>query len=155
MEEKDILEDSELIKKLCKPGEKFFDRMSGLTRDDILRLRDSNTRFNKLIEDLTDLIYGHPDKLWATHPQYPGISCSKYGRFSIADTTKYEMRWNDGVPMLHFKNSRRQDVPGALIILQCFAECPGPLNQYTVHYMDGDPTNVKFSNLGWYRKYVT
>lgn len=151
----ELLDDSVLLKKLCKSGEKFFDRISKLTRDDIYRLRSINPRFNKLIEDLTDLIYGHPDKLWATHPQYSGIKCSKYGQIDITENAKYEIRYNDGVPYLHFRNSRRADVPGALIILQCFVECPGPLNQYTIHYMDNDPTNVKFSNLGWYRKFVT
>ena len=134
--------------------EKAIDLLSNLSQTAVMELRDENSRFNKNVEELTQLISGSPDKLWAQHPEYSFITCSKNGDIKLSPNANCEIRYNDNVPFLHYLRSRKPDVLGAIIILQCFVECPGSLSEYTVHYKDGDPSNLKFANLGWARKYV-
>lgn len=145
--------DEEIIKKSVKKLEKLLDILGDMKQEEIIRLRKDNARFNRAVEALCEIL-GCSNPFWKMHPQYPGIKCSQYGQIEVVSSINCEVRFKDGVPFLHFPKTRRKPVMGALIILQCFHECPGPLNEYTVKFLDGDPTNVKLANLGWARKYV-
>ena len=100
--------------------EKAIDILSNLSQTAIMELRDENSRFNKNVEELTQLISGSPDKLWAQHPLYSFITCSKNGDIQLSPNANCEIRYKDNVPFLHYLRARKPDVLGAIIILQCF-----------------------------------
>jgi hypothetical protein len=115
-----------------------------ISRDQLNEIINEHPELKDVIESVS------PDNEWRRHPTYPHIETSSTGLIKISGEIVKPRVW-DGLLKITLQWSKKT-LYAALIILQCWEPCPGDMIHYTVGYIDGDPSNLKPSNLYWKKR---
>lgn len=112
-----------------------------ISQDQLDKLAENNPELQNIVDAM------NPSIVWRKHPLYPHVEASSNGQIRVSGEIVRPKVW-DGLLKITLQYGRKR-LYAALLILQCWDECPGKPTDYTVGYIDDNINNLKPANLYW------